>query len=121
MKTTHNCILPETKLDAAVSGHHFLQTVLDLIYREITTLGLAEFCLYLVHKYGHSINPVMEGDISLFTEEKFFYFCFKFSLGITQISSTPPLSFSYIRGRTFHVILYSSIQCHPRLLNPTAQ
>jgi hypothetical protein len=38
----------------------------DLIYREITTLGLVEFCLYLVHKYVDSINYEVEGDYSFF-------------------------------------------------------
>jgi len=35
----------------AVSGHQFFQAVVDLIYREITTLGVVEFFLYLLHKY----------------------------------------------------------------------
>jgi hypothetical protein len=29
-----------TQLDVAASGHKFFQTVLELVYREITTLGL---------------------------------------------------------------------------------
>ncbi|KAL3801884.1 hypothetical protein ACHAW5_008670 [Stephanodiscus triporus] len=39
------------QLDVAVSGHQFFQAVVDLIYREITTLGVVEFFLYLLHKY----------------------------------------------------------------------
>ena len=55
------------KLDAAVSGKQFFQAVVDLIYREITTLGLVEFFLYLMHKYSSVINYEVEGDNSLFT------------------------------------------------------
>ena len=93
--------------------------MLDLIYREITTLGLVEFCLYLVHKYVDSINYEVEGDYSLFMKGKLSSSSLKLSLGSLNFFPRLPLSFSLIRGCTFHVILYRSIQCHPRLLNST--
>jgi len=52
------------KLDALAHGHQFFQTVLELIYREVTTLGIVEFCLYLVHKYSDAYGSQTEGEIS---------------------------------------------------------
>lgn len=50
------------KLDALAHGHQFFQTVLELIYREVTTLGIVEFCLYLVHKYSDAYGSRTEGE-----------------------------------------------------------
>lgn len=98
------------KLDAAVSGHHFFQAVVDLIYREITTLGLVEFCLYLVHKYVDSINYEVEGDYSLFWRGNFSSSSLKLSLGLTQLFPPPPAFFqpySWMYISCYSIPLYS--------------
>ena len=39
------------KLDEWASGNPFFKTVLELMYRELTTLGMVECVIYLLHKY----------------------------------------------------------------------
>jgi ethanolamine transporter EutH len=50
------------KIDALAHGHQFFQAVLELIYREVTTLGIVEFFLYLVHKYSDAYSSQTEGE-----------------------------------------------------------
>ena len=50
------------KIDALAHGHQFFQAVLELIYREVTTLGIVEFFLYLVHKYSDAYGSQTEGE-----------------------------------------------------------
>ena len=37
------------KLDVWASGNPFFKTVLELMYRELTTLGMVECVIYLLH------------------------------------------------------------------------
>ena len=50
------------KIDALAHGHKFFQAVLELIYREVTTLGIVEFFLYHVHKYLDAYGSQTEGE-----------------------------------------------------------
>ncbi|KAL3822990.1 hypothetical protein ACHAXA_008130 [Cyclostephanos tholiformis] len=88
------------QVDAAVSGHQFFQAVVDLIYREITTLGLVEFFLYLMHKYSTIINYDVE---------------------VYSTSSSPPrfllAAFVDVHFMLFYTALFNAIQgCIIRLL-----
>jgi len=59
------------QLDVAASGNKFFQTVLELMYRELTTLGIVEFCIYLMHKYWENFNFKME---AIFVDVHFMLF-----------------------------------------------
>jgi len=48
------------QLDVKASGNPFFKTVLELMYRELTTLGIVEFFIYLLHKYHNNFNFEME-------------------------------------------------------------
>lgn len=59
------------QLDVAASGNPFFHTVLELMYRELTTLGIVEFCIYLMHKYYKEFNFKME---AIFVDVHFMLF-----------------------------------------------
>lgn len=48
------------KLDIWASGNPFFKTVLELMYRELTTLGMVECVIYLLHKYWADFNLAYE-------------------------------------------------------------
>ncbi len=48
------------KLDVWASGNPFFKTVLELMYRELTTLGMVECVIYLLHKYWADFDLAYE-------------------------------------------------------------
>ena len=44
------------KLDEWASGNPFFKTVMELMYRELSTLGIVECVIYLLHKYWEDFN-----------------------------------------------------------------
>ena len=48
------------RLDVWASGSPFFKTVLELMYRELTTLGIVECVIYLLHKYWEQFNIAYE-------------------------------------------------------------
>lgn len=48
------------RLDVWASGSPFFKTVLELMYRELTTLGIVEAVIYLLHKYWEEFNIAYE-------------------------------------------------------------
>jgi len=59
------------QLDRAAKGNKFFHTVLELMYRELTTLGIVEFVIYLMHKYHENFNYQME---AIFVDVHFMLF-----------------------------------------------
>ena len=48
------------RLDVWAGSNPFFKTVLELMYRELTTLGIVECVIYLLHKYWQDFNVTYE-------------------------------------------------------------
>eukprot|EP00545_Synedropsis_sp_CCMP1620_P008239 CAMPEP_0119025144 /NCGR_PEP_ID=MMETSP1176-20130426/33219_1 /TAXON_ID=265551 /ORGANISM="Synedropsis recta cf, Strain CCMP1620" /LENGTH=207 /DNA_ID=CAMNT_0006980617 /DNA_START=108 /DNA_END=728 /DNA_ORIENTATION=- len=48
------------KLDTKATGRPFFKTVLEGVYRELATLGIVEFFIFILHKYYAGLNVPME-------------------------------------------------------------